>query len=141
VQVPPTIEAKESGINSRDALSSLSLASFITIGRKTTTTGVLLMSAERGATSSMRVSVARSSLLPATLMKAPAAASIAPVRSRAALKMNMHATVTGALLLKTRSASSVRNSDRDQCRHRRHRNEVRGKPLPDEGEKHYRRER
>ena len=46
VQVPPRIQAKDRGISSLDDLSSEDLASDSTIGKNTTTTGVLLTNAE-----------------------------------------------------------------------------------------------
>lgn len=65
------------------------------------------MKAESGTVRTASARSARTSLVPAIRKKIRASASIAPVRSKAALRTNMQPIVIGALLLKTLSASSA----------------------------------
>ena len=106
VHVPPRIHAKESGISNRDAFSSEDLASESTMGRKTTTTGVLLTKAESTAPVTMRITRTLSSRTPATLRKPLPKARMQPLFSSPALSTNMQAMVSGAALLKAPSRSS-----------------------------------
>ena len=94
-------------MSSREAFRSVQRARASTTGMKTTTTGVLLMKAESGRVKPASTTSARNSLAPARRKKIRARASIAPVRSSAALRTNMQPIVIGALLLKTLSVSSA----------------------------------
>ena len=106
VQVPPRMQANESGMSRREALSSELLARRSTMGRKTTTTGVLLTKAESTAPVSMRTASTRSSPSPARRRNQRPMMSMQPERSSPALRMNMQAMVIGAGLLKAPSISS-----------------------------------
>ena len=64
VQVPPRMEAKESGISSLEGDRPRAAASEIMMGMNTTTTGVLLMNAEISATLGNTTSSRDQSFLP-----------------------------------------------------------------------------
>ena len=106
VQSPPKMEANESGMSSFDGFNPRDAASEIMMGMKTTTTGVLLMKAESTATIGSITMRSDQSLFPTARLSRCAMVSITPVRSSAALRMNMQATVMAASLLKTLNASA-----------------------------------
>ena len=95
VQVPPRIQANDRGISSLDDLSSEDLASDSTIGKNTTTTGVLLTNAEYGADNHYGDECSNFSLT-GQLFKSSSKERIQPLFSRPALITNMQAIVSGA---------------------------------------------
>ncbi len=113
-------------------LQSARAASEIMMGMNTTTTGVLLMKAEISATMGSTTSSSDQSLLPTARFSRWAMDSMTPVRSSAALRMNMHATVMAASLLNTLNASAWRqNAGGQQRAEHQHGDEIERQFLPD----------
>ena len=75
-----------------------------TMGMKTTTTGVLLTKPESTATMAIMTISMRTGELPAIFSNQLPSASMTPVLSKLALRINMQATVIGAGWEKTLSA-------------------------------------
>jgi len=105
VQLPPSMEAKEIGIRNFDGLSPSRAHTVKTAGMKTTTTGVLLMKADKKHTAVRENTMKRIGLPRERSVSFPPRAATNPLRIKAALSTNMAAIVTSASFPKPSSNS------------------------------------
>ena len=109
VQTPPMIATYDKGISSFDGRAPIVAASWVAMGIRIRTTGVLFMNADASKVNTARPAKVVTGFVAADLVSACVAASSAPVRTSAPEMMNIAAIAMGAKL-----ESAVRKSSLDR---------------------------